>query len=94
MDNQNRDIVLFGEPAGVYAAALRARQGPPSPVLARPWTAEEEADGRRVMPVPLRGAFSGSSRPARPQAGARRPAAGALARAPAFKSSFRAADST
>lgn len=53
MDNQNRDIVLFGEPAGVYAAALLVLDRGRHPlVLARPRSAEEEADGRRVMPVP------------------------------------------
>lgn len=56
MDNQNRDIVLFGEPAGVYAAALLVLDRGRHPlVLVRPWSAEEEADGRRVMPVPPSG---------------------------------------
>ncbi len=53
MDSQDRDIILFGEPAAVYTAALLVLDRGRHPVvLARPRSAEEEADGRRVMPVP------------------------------------------
>lgn len=53
MDSKDRDIILFGEAAAVYAAALLVLDKGRHPVvLARPRSAEEEADLRRVMPIP------------------------------------------